>query len=112
MKPPCLTLRGIELTQNKPDPLVDSLKFGFYGRFAKGVYYRDEVTSDFFESLEIHPDARETVAKSLEANKRRHDIRQVKGFADGHAEVKSIPEFNDLRQESIRRLWNIDHEPH
>ncbi len=82
------------------------------GRIAFGVNYRHNSERLFFESLEIDPEAPLAIAKALSGTKRRHQTMQTMGFADGHAESKPIPAFNDLRQESIRKRWNLDNEPH
>lgn len=82
------------------------------GRLGFDLYRRGAADHVFFETLEIPDDTSEKVYIGLQAMKRRHQARQVMGFADGHVEIKSLPEFNNLQNETIRRRWNIDHQPH
>ena len=82
------------------------------GRLAFGVHSRRDSERLLFESLEIDPEAPLALSKALSGTIRRHQSKQTMGFVDGHAESKSIPAFNDLRQESVRRRWNQDNQPH
>jgi len=82
------------------------------GRLAFGLFNRNDDENVFFSSLSISEEATEYYSVGFQAMKRRHRAKQSMGFADGHVEMKSIPKFNDLSDQNIRRLWNTDHEPH
>jgi prepilin-type N-terminal cleavage/methylation domain-containing protein/prepilin-type processing-associated H-X9-DG protein len=44
--------------------------------------------------------------------KRRHNGRWSLLFCDGHVQTLRLEQFQDWRDDNVRRLWNKDHEPH
>jgi prepilin-type N-terminal cleavage/methylation domain-containing protein/prepilin-type processing-associated H-X9-DG protein len=44
--------------------------------------------------------------------KRRHNGRWNLLFCDGHVQTLRLEQFQDWRDDNVRRLWNKDHEPH
>jgi prepilin-type N-terminal cleavage/methylation domain-containing protein/prepilin-type processing-associated H-X9-DG protein len=44
--------------------------------------------------------------------KRRHNGRWNLLFCDGHVQTLRMEQFQDWRNDNVRRLWNNDHEPH
>jgi len=44
--------------------------------------------------------------------KRRHNGRWNMLFCDGHVQTVRLEQFQDWRNDNVRRLWNNDHEPH
>ena len=91
---------------------IDRTQQRLSGRLAFGLFYRNDVENVFYASLDIPDEATEYHYSGFQGMKRRHQAKQAIGFADAHVEIKLIPKFNDQSVESIRRLWNIDHQPH
>ena len=44
--------------------------------------------------------------------RRRHNGRWNMLFCDGHVQMFRLEQFQDWRNDEVRRLWNNDHEPH
>ncbi len=94
-------------------PLIPETASGrFTGRLAFGLYGRNHSERTFFETGSIPNDVSETKRRALSGTAKRHQGRQTVGIADGHVRSGPLRDFHDLRQESIRRLWNHDNQPH
>lgn len=104
---------SLGFVSNDSLPFVQTGGDGFLsGRLAFGLSGRSDADSVFFQSGSILDDQSDKRRRALIGTARRHQGRQVMGFADGHVRTGSLSDFNDLRQEAVRKLWNQDNRPH
>ena len=82
------------------------------GRLAFGHFRRSDPETTFFQTLRIPADVSDSTREALSGTARRHQAKQIMGFADGHVRSGSLVDFFDLRREAIRRMWNQDNLPH
>lgn len=54
----------------------------------------------------------EQMTPTINATQARHSGGHVVGFCDGHIETRKIRALFDLKDDAIRKSWNIDNLPH
>ncbi len=82
------------------------------GRLTFGLFRQSAPETAFFQTLRIADDVSDSSRKALSATARRHQAKQTMAFADGHVRSRPLKDFFNLRQEAVRKLWNLDNLPH